>query len=127
MTKRLLDSSTLIDLLRGDQRAVRFFEALAGADDELWSVVIVRSEVLAGMRAGEQRQTFHLFDQIFWVDVDQVVADLAGNLARKYRASHQGIDIVDYTVAAAALSIEAQLATQNVRHFPMFDGLRPAY
>jgi predicted nucleic acid-binding protein len=127
MTRRLLDSSTLIDFLRGEDRAVRFFRLAAEDDDDLWSVVVVRSEILTGMRAGEQGRTFHLFDQIQWLDVDRMVADLAGSMARQYRASHQGIDIVDYIVAAAALSIGAALATQNVKHFPMMAGLQPAY
>jgi predicted nucleic acid-binding protein len=127
MTKRLLDSSILIDLLRGDERAVSFIRTAVDEDDDLWSVVVVRSEVIAGMRAGEQRRTFQLFDQIVWLDVNQTIADIAGNLARQYRASHRGIDIVDFTVAAATLSIAAVLTTQNVRHFPMFQGLQPAY
>jgi predicted nucleic acid-binding protein len=38
--------------------------------------------------------------------------------------SHWGIDAVDYCVAAAALVHGMELWTHNVRHFPMFDGLR---
>ena len=62
-----------------------------------------------------------------WIDVTAELADRAGELARKYRASHRGIDLVDYTIAAAAEAIKAKLVTRNVRHFPMFEGLEPAY
>jgi len=37
------------------------------------------------------------------------------------------MDTTDYLVAAAARSVGADLVTLNVRHFPMFEGLEPAY
>lgn len=40
---------------------------------------------------------------------------------------HSGIDDADYLIAATAISLEADLLTTNVRHFPMLEGLRPAY
>jgi predicted nucleic acid-binding protein len=55
------------------------------------------------------------------------VADRAGVLARQYRSSHVGIDTTDYLIAAAAKSIDADLVTLNVKHFPMFPALEPAY
>lgn len=48
-------------------------------------------------------------------------------LARQYRRSHNGIDVVDYLIAATAIVIDADLLTTNVRHFPMFDQLAPPY
>jgi predicted nucleic acid-binding protein len=44
-----------------------------------------------------------------------------------YRRSHQGIDSIDLLLAAATERFGAELLTRNVRHFPMFPGLRPAY
>jgi len=55
------------------------------------------------------------------------LADRAGELAQKYLRSHPGIDTIDYLVAAAAESASAELKTQNVKHFPMIAGLKPAY
>jgi predicted nucleic acid-binding protein len=34
---------------------------------------------------------------------------------------------VDYLIAAATLRLEATLSTRDVRHFPMFERLQPAY
>jgi predicted nucleic acid-binding protein len=34
---------------------------------------------------------------------------------------------VDYLIAATAIVIDADLLTTNVRHFPMFTKLKPAY
>ena len=42
-------------------------------------------------------------------------------------AAYSGIDAADYLIAATALVLDAEVLTTNVRHFPMFTGLRPAY
>ncbi|MBA3741143.1 MAG: PIN domain-containing protein [Chloroflexi bacterium] len=68
-----------------------------------------------------------LFDVLSWVDIDVAIADAAGELARRYRSSHGGIDTTDYLIAAAARSVDARLLTLNVKHFPMFPRLEPAY
>jgi predicted nucleic acid-binding protein len=43
------------------------------------------------------------------------------------RRSHGGIDLADYLVAAAVKALGSTLITLNVRHFPMFPDLEPAY
>jgi predicted nucleic acid-binding protein len=123
----LIDTSVLIDHLRGDERAVTRLRTAVRAGDELWSVTVVRTEVLAGVRSGEEAQVGRLLDQLRWLDVTVDLADEAGRLAARYLRSHSGVDTVDYLIAAAAQKLEAQLLTQNVRHFPMFPELQPAY
>lgn len=127
MSRLLIDTSVLIDHLRGDAGAAAVLVAAAARGDELWSVTVVRTEVLAGMRRGEERATRSLLDQLRWREVDVELADLAGELARKFLRSHPGVDTPDYLVAAAAQLLGAELKTQNVKHFPMFPGLQPAY
>lgn len=124
--KLLIDTSVLIDHLRGDSRATTFL-ADAAANHELWSVSVVRTEVLAGMRPREERATRELLDAFRWRVVDVDLADRAGVLARRYVRSHQGVDTVDFIVAAAAQVLDARLCTCNVKHFPMFGGLAPPY
>ena len=88
---------------------------------------ITRFEVLSGLRPGEEEQTESLLAQIDWVPVTEAVARVAAELARRFRASFGGIEDGDYVVAATAILLGAELRTQNVRHFPMFPGLEPAY
>jgi predicted nucleic acid-binding protein len=45
-------------------------------------------------------------------------------MARKYVTSHPGVDTVDYLVAASVETLEAELATTNLKHFPMLSGLK---
>lgn len=123
----LIDTPILVDHLRGDERAVGLMRSLLADGGRLWSATPTRTEILAGVRHAEREPMMRLFGLLDWVDIDTAVADAAGELARRYRRSHSGIDTTDYLVAAAAQSIGARLLTLNVRHFPMFDGLEPAY
>ena len=123
----LVDTSVLIDHLRGDARAVGRLRTALDAGDELWSVVVTRTEILAGARAPELDAIAGLFRHLQWLEVTSDLADAAGGLAARYLRSHPGIDTVDYLIAAAAQHLGAELLTQNVRDFPMFAGLRPAY
>jgi predicted nucleic acid-binding protein len=102
---RLIDTSVLVDHLRGDRRAVDLLLGLARSGDELWSVTVVRTEVLAGVRRGEERQTHRLLDLLRWHDVTVEVADRAGALARAYARARSGIDTVDYLLAAVTGSL----------------------
>lgn len=123
----LLDSSVLVDVLRNDARAVGFLAGARRSGDELWSVTPVRTEILTGMRPGEEHRTRALFDLIDWQPITIEIADRAGDLARTYRVRHPSIEMVDYLVAAGTYALAADLATHNVRDFPMFPGLQPPY
>lgn len=59
--------------------------------------------------------------------VSEPIAYRAGEHRRAYRGSHQDISTPDFLIAATAEVIGASLATLNVRHFPMFPGLRPPF
>ena len=107
--------------------AVRFLEDAGSRGDELWSSVVARVEVLAGMRREEEARTLALLGTIEWVGVDMEQADLAGELGRRFRASTPGIGAADLILAALTELLHGQLATRNVKHFPMFPRLRPPY
>ena len=123
----VVDSSVLVDHLRGDQRAHDTLRHAAERGDELWGVVMSRAEVLAGMRSAERSLTHRLLDALRWVEVDVGLADAAGRLARRYRRSHPGLQLADCLIAAGVEQLDARLVTLNVRHFPMFPGLEPPY
>ena len=124
----VLDTSVLIDHLRGRPReATELIPDALARGDELWSSEVVRAEVLAGMRPGEERETRALLSLVSWVGVDEGVAETAGALGRRYLKSHPGIDIADLLVAALAEHLDAELKTTNVKHYPMFKGLRAPY
>ena len=123
----VVDTSVLIDHLRGDQRALDVLLERVRDGDDLWGVSVSRTEILVGVRDGEEAATERLLGQLHWLDVDVELADLAGRLGRRYLRSHPGVDTVDYLIATAVEKLEARLLTLNVRHFPMIAGLAPAY
>jgi hypothetical protein len=124
---KLLDTSVAVDHLRGLPEAVDLLTGLLAAEELLLGSEVVRFELLAGVHKGEIEALEHFFSAISWVPVGEEVARTAGDLARRHRRSHSGIDDADYLIAATTLLLEADLLTTNVRHFPMIHGLEPAY
>jgi predicted nucleic acid-binding protein len=122
----LLDSSVLIDVLRGRPEAVAYLDRTRAAT-ALVSVTPVRTEVLGGIRSDGVRVTLDLLREIHWLDVTIDLADVAAGLSRRFRPAHSGVGVVDYLVAAGSIHIDAGLATMNIRHFPMFPGLERPY
>jgi hypothetical protein len=122
----LVDTSVVIDYLRGHPGAAELLEAERTASP-LHASEITRLEVLAGMRPEEEEGTRSLLSTLIWHPVDSEVAEEAGALGRKWLPSHQAIDSADLAIAATALRVDARLLTKNVRHFPMFAALRAPY
>ena len=123
----VIDTTVLIDHLRGDQRAQEAIRLAAGRGERLAASVLTRLELLAGMRPGEEDSILRLFGNLDWIDVDANLADRAGRLANQFLLSHPRIDPVDYVIAATTEQLNAHLWTHNVRDFPMFPGLQPPY
>lgn len=120
----VLDATVLIDHLRGSSAAAGYLAALA---ERPACSEVTRIEVLTGLRSAETRPVEFLFSLIAWIPLDEPIARRAGELGRRFRASHQGIDAADFAVAATAQHVEATVATANIKHFPMFPGLQPVY
>jgi predicted nucleic acid-binding protein len=123
----VVDTSVLIDHLRGDRRARGALRAAAERGTRIVGSVLTRSEIVSGMRDEERAATSILLDSLDWVEVDVDLADAAGALARRYVQSYPGIDVVDYVIAATAMRLDAELWTRNTKHFPMLAGLVAPY
>jgi predicted nucleic acid-binding protein len=122
----LVDSSVLIDYLRGHQGAAELLEEEHLAEP-LHASEITRLEVLAGMRPAEENVTRSLLSTLVWHPVDAEVAEEAGALGRQWLPGHHTIDGADLAIAATAIHIDSRLLTRNVRHFPMFQDFRAPY
>jgi len=79
------------------------------------------------MRPHEERATRALFSALQWQLVDEEIAEVAGELGRRWLPSHRTIDGADLVIAATTLTRSAGLLTKNVKHFPMIEGLQPPY
>lgn len=122
----LVDTSVLIDVLRGEAAAGAVLRE-ARAVGPLHASEVTRLEVLAGMRAAEEAATRSLLAIFDWHPLDSRVAELAGELGRRWLPDNRGIDSADLAIAATAVLVDARLLTRNVKHFPMFGGLSTPY
>jgi len=120
----LCDTTVIIDILRGLEPAVAWAR---GLHERPVCSEITRVEVLRGLRSDERRATERLFGAISWISIDEPIARRAGELGRTWRRSHQGIATADLIIAATAQEHGHELATLNVKHFPMIGGLRLPY
>lgn len=122
----LIDTSVLIDVLRGHAAATKVLRdaRLAGP---LHASELTRLEILAGMRPAEAGATRALLEIIDWRPLDGQIAEMAGELGRQWLPGNRGIDAADLAIAATAVVLEVPLLTRNVKHFPMFAGLAAPY
>ncbi len=123
----LIDSDVLIAHLRGDPDARDWMSQARRATGPLATSTVNVVEVAGGMRSQERKEVGRLFATLRIFSVNDRVAWRAAELMRAYRRSHAGIGLGDYLVAAVAQTEGCELATLNVRHFPMFPGLRPPF
>jgi predicted nucleic acid-binding protein len=120
----VFDTSVLIDILRNDQAALDY---VRGVSEVPTCSEVTRIEVLRGLRSAERIGAEQLFRTIHWVPVDEPLARRAGELGRRWSRHRPGISLADLAVAATTEQVDAELATTNVRHFPMFEGLQAPY
>ena len=76
------------------------------------------------MRSGERQQVAPLLGVLTLRPVTDAVARRAGEHLRRFRRSHPGIDLVDYAIGATVELNDAELATLNTRHFPLFKDIQ---
>jgi predicted nucleic acid-binding protein len=120
----VLDTSVIIDVLRGSSAAIEYVEQL---EEVPICSEVTRVEVIRGLRSAERVPAERLLQQLRWMPLDESIARRAGELGRKWRRSHAGISTADLVIAATTEQLEADLATNNTKHFPMFKRLRAPY
>ena len=120
----LLDTDVLVDFLRGHSEAVAFVNAHS-ARIILSSIVV--AELYAGVRGDREQAVLEALISLFRVvPVSGEIAKTGGLYKRDYGKSH-GVGLADAILAATAESENAELKTLNTKHYPMLQGLRPAY
>lgn len=115
---RVLDSTVLIDYLRG-RPAVQRVAALRGAGDVPATTAINVEEIVRGLGADEGAAASRLFSGLLVLPIDAEVAWRAGQWRRDFAARGITLWQADCLIAAAALVNGAALATGNPRDFPM--------
>jgi predicted nucleic acid-binding protein len=113
----LLDTTVLIDALRGRSAAGRLRE-LRG-DQTLWICVINVEEVLRGSREEEEKVVKRFLAGLRIAPLGRAEGELAGRWRRDHARKGVTLSQADCLIGAAAVGIKARLATGNPKHFPM--------
>jgi predicted nucleic acid-binding protein len=122
----LVDTDVLVWALRGSGPARDWLRGSRRQAPLAVSVVTV-AELTGGMRTTERDRVWSLLAALRAEPVTEVIARRAGEYRREWSASHGSIGTPDYLIAATADVLGARLATLNVKHFPMFEDLRPPF
>jgi len=115
----LLDTSVLIDALRGVRGRAEELAHLVEDGHLLACSVMTVAEVYAGMRPRERAATVALLDSLETYDVTRQIAERAGLLRRTWAARGRTLALVDLLIASTALGFGLVLVTDNIRDFPM--------
>jgi predicted nucleic acid-binding protein len=119
MANYLLDTTVIIDYLRGESEKVKFIKKLASDGCLLGCCLVNIIEVCAGMREREREATEEILDSLEYYEVTKEIAKKAGQYKRVYREKGVTLSLPDVVIAAIAISHNLTLVTDNLKHYPM--------
>lgn len=115
----LLDSTFVIDHLRGVPAAVAGMAAIFENGDEPYVTEVVVCEVRAGLRAEDERHLVALLEPIEFVQPVPDHALTAGRWRAELRTRGRTLSLADALIATAADSLGAVVLTRNIRDFAL--------
>jgi predicted nucleic acid-binding protein len=120
----LVDTDVLVDFLRGHEKAVSFVNEFSS---RIILSSIVVAELYAGVKGNTELTILENFISLFRVvPLTAEIAKIGGLYKRDFGKSH-GVGLADAVLAATATAENAELKTLNVKHYPMLNGIEPAY
>lgn len=118
MPPLLLDTTVLIDVLRGGAAAERL-RAMRASEPVPSVCAINAEEIWRGVRAGEEEFVERLLGSLRLARLGLGEGALAGRWRREFASRGVTLTQADCLIAAAAVGAGATLATGNPKHFPM--------
>jgi predicted nucleic acid-binding protein len=115
----LLDTTVLIDVLRGRPDARKRLIELRASGDVPYVCAINVEETVRGLRAPEYEAARSLFGGVHIAPLGAEEGWQAGAWRREFARHGKTLAQADCLVAAAAHAVRARLATGNPRDFPM--------
>ena len=115
----VLDSTFLIDHLRGLPEATAKLRAMFEDNDEPFVTEIVVCEVRAGLRPSDEHHLIRLLEPLELVQPGPDAAIIAGRWRHDLRSQGRTLSLGDALIAAAAVSLDATVLTRNVKDFAL--------
>lgn len=119
MGAALLDTTVLIDILRGRPETILRLLALRKGGDVPYTCVVGIDEVARGLRPSEAASARRLFAGLRIAPLGEDEGWQAGTWRREFAARGVRLTQADCLVAAAGLGAGARICTGNPKDFPM--------
>jgi predicted nucleic acid-binding protein len=118
VTRYVLDTSFLVDHLRGDAAATSVFRDRNEAGDEFAICAVSAAETWSG-RPSERDAVDILLRYLEFLQPGPATARLAGGLRAAARERGRTLALPDALIAATAIHLDATVLTRNVRDFEL--------
>ena len=115
----LLDTTVLIDYLRGHAEVRARLDTLVEQGHELAVCAISVAEVFVGVREKDREATTRFLSTLEYFDLSFDVARAAGEFQYVFARRGQALKLTDALIGSAALAYGAILLTDNVKDFPL--------
>lgn len=117
----LLDTTVLIDALRGTTGVRERLDALARQGEVPVTTAVNVEELVRGLRSEEEEAADRLFRGLRMAPLGRDEGERAGSWRREHARRGITLSQSDCLVAAAAAALGVPLATGNPKHFPMVE------
>jgi hypothetical protein len=121
MERVLLDTSVLIDYLRGVENAKAVIERVESGNLDGFVSAVTVAEIYASLDESDKSETVlieALLSLFTTVPLDYKVAKKAGELRNK-----SGVLLPDCIIAATAVTLECKVWTMNIKDFERMEGI----
>lgn len=124
----VLDTSFIVDLLRGRERAREMLSQLEGVSESVCTTSINVLELYRGVflskRVDENlRILIALLDQLLVLDLNEDAYEIFGAISALLRAGGEPVGDLEEAIAAIALAYDATIVSQDL-HFQRVPGLK---
>jgi len=125
MNNYFLDTSIIIDYLRGKEKVVNLVNNLSG---KLTSSYICLSELYEGIYRSKNKKAEQIILQFFSglskiFGLNQKIAETFGKLRKELKEKGKIIEDIDIIIASTCLAYDLTLVTLNKKHFEKIDNL----
>lgn len=127
MTRYVLDTTFIIDHLRGEAAALERFGRIFADGDEVYVNEIAACEAWTGAPSDEDPDLTALLTAVEFVQPAAEAARRAGRWRDAARRRGHVLSLADALIAAAADSLGATVLTRNVRDFSLTPSRVEAY
>ncbi len=115
----LLDTTVLVDVLRGRAAVLAMLAAAVRSGHELGTSAINLAEVYSGIRSHEETAAQHFLANLSCFPVTTSIAESGGRVRNELARRGVTIGLADAVIGATALEHGLALVTDNRKDFPM--------